>query len=240
MKYIIGLIIVSVSTTEFLVGSYCLYYHLRNFRTLNPSKYSKIYFLVITHILFYLVIGSITRPTIFPTISKFVFLIISIIEIALYYSIAVLVIERKRTKILLFFLSIPPLFYIALTPNLSSKELQQEFLFLYVSIIYTFTSLKYFYQISGKSNFLINENQVEIYLQLGLLSCNALPMISSICYIGIISVNPSFTIKISANSNIILQSPAILKIFSIIGYSLLYYYIIKASKWTLTRFIQLQ
>jgi hypothetical protein len=119
--------------------------------------------------------------------------------------------------------------------NLSTNN---EPLFLYCSIAYTYFSLLFFKAISVNPDVFLTRQKEDIYFILALFLCNSLPLISSICFWGLSLVYTDYDPriveghKLDKNGTIVL-----LRLFTSAGYIFFFFYISNGLKWIKHRYM---
>jgi len=159
------------------------------------------------------------------------YIILSISEILFYYTITVSTGLSNRQNKWVLTISIIAIFMIIVNTFKNDEGSNDEHIFMIISLLYTNSSLQYFKKLSENPETFLNVKKSDIFLQLALFLCNSLPMTASICEIGIKAIVPNFNSRWISDPSSSVGMFNILQYFSLIGYSLLLFYTIKALRW---------
>ncbi len=234
MSYTLSLqiVILIVNTTLVLYGIYSIYIQLKCWQTIQLTKYRKVGFTFLINTSLFLVLNNLLPYHFFPKISSFMHTMSEVFEITLcYYIVKITSTSPGHVKMIrnLSALTFIPIIFSA---GLSPLDPKHEFLYLYVSLIFTYSSIHYFNQLASKSSRINLTTQYDVLLQLAVFACNAVPMVSSICQIGIYLVDPSYNSRVlSKESFTNLTMPIVLFIVLTFSYTCHIYFITKAIKW---------
>lgn len=201
------------------------------------SKFKSISISLIVYVILYVLITPFSK-LFSPEVSRVLSAMVAFSEITVYHYLTIHccqnIVKQKtiRTATLIgIILIVFTTFFINLSTN-------NEPLFLYCSIAYTYFSLIFFKAISANPDVFLTRQKEDIYFILALFLCNSLPLISSICFWGLSLVYTDYDPRIveghalDKNGTIVL-----LRLFTSIGYIFFFFYISNGLKWIKHRYM---
>lgn len=201
------------------------------------SKFKSICISLIIYVILYVFMTPFSKLY-SPEVSRAYSAILAFTELSTYHFLTIQGcqnIVKQKTIWIVTLLGIILIIFTTFFVNLSTNN---EPLFLYCSLAYTYFSLSFFKAISANPDeFLIREKE-DIYFILALFLCNSLPLISSICFWGLSLFYTDFDPriieghKLDKNGTIVL-----LRSFTTAGYVFFFFYISKGLKWIKHRYM---
>lgn len=197
---------------------------------LLTSRYSNVAIILFAAIFTMFVLLPITLLDLGKMPKTLAYLTMATIEICLYYLIATSISPSSLQKKILATISCSVILLMIIHSQSNSSGSNDEMLFLVISIAYTYSSLKYFMKIASNIDSMLRTEESEIYLQLALFLCNSLPMIASLCQMGIRIAYPEFDSRLFKQESQVLFKASILHYFILLGYLLFFFYTAKSFK----------
>ena len=151
-------------------------------------------------------------------------------EITVYYLIVKSTNKDIIHKKVLLYLSIIGILFLLYNSFENKSGSHDETIFLYISILFTYSSLNFFKEIATTPENFLSTNKADVFLQLALFLCNSLPIITSLCHIGIRFRYPEFNSRRTYTQHDSLSNANMLHIFILLGYNSFFFYTAKAIK----------
>lgn len=173
-----------------------------------------------------------------PEVNRLYSVLVAFSEISLYHYLTIHCCHNIVKQKTIWIVTLVGMLLIVLTSFLINLSTNNEPLFLYCSIVYTYFSLLFFKAISANPDVFLTRQKEDIYFILALFLCNSLPIISSICFWGLSIVYTDYdprTVeghKLDKNGVIVL-----LRQFTSAGYIFFFYYISNGLKWIKHRYM---
>ena len=202
----------------------------RCWTVLSKSKYRYLTIaltLQIFALIFLMPLGSDKLGTI---TSNIYYVFLSSSEITVYYLIVKSTNKDIIHKKVLLYLSIIGILFLLYNSFENKSGSHDETIFLYLSILFTYSSLNFFKEIATTPENFLSTNKADVFLQLALFLCNSLPIITSLCHIGIRFRYPEFNSRRTYTQHDSLSNANMLHIFILLGYNSFFFYTAKAIK----------
>jgi len=151
-------------------------------------------------------------------------------EITVYYLIVKITNKDIIHKKALLYLSIIGILFLLYNSFKNKSGSHDEMIFLYISILFTYSSLNFFKELSTNPEKFLSTNNADILLQLALFLCNSLPIVTSLCHIGIRFRYPDFDSRAPYRQLDSLSMANVLHVFTLLGYNSFFFYTAKAIK----------
>lgn len=211
----------------------------RYWKILSKSKYRYLAIALTVQIFALVVLMPLSSQKLGTVINNLHYIFLTSSEIAVYYLITDSTnksITHKKTILYFSIIAILFLLYHSLENKSGSND---ETLFLYISILYTYSSLNFFKELSTTPEKFLSTDSADIFLQLALFLCNSLPIVTSLSHIGIRFLSPDFDSRSLywLHGNLSLANA--LHIFTLLGYISFFFYTAKAIKCIKQTFISI-
>lgn len=158
------------------------------------------------------------------------YIFLSSSEITVYYLIVKSTNKDTFHKKVLLYLSIIGILFLLYNSLENKSGSHDEMIYLYISILFTYSSLNFFKELSTTPEKFLSMNNADVFLQLALFLCNSLPIVTSLCHIGIRFRYPDFDSRATYKQHDSLSIANMLHIFTLLGYSSFFFYTAKAIK----------
>lgn len=158
------------------------------------------------------------------------YVFLSLSEISVYYLIVKSTYKDIVHKKTILYLSIFGVLFLLFNSLKNKSGSHDETIFLYISILFTYSSLNFFKELSKAPEKFLTTNNADVFLQLALFLCNSLPIVASLCHIGIRFQYPDFDSRAPDRHTDSLSTANLLHLFTLLGYNSFFFYTAKAIK----------
>lgn len=211
----------------------------RYWKIISKSKYRYLAIALTLLIFFLIVLMPLSSKKFGPVINNLHYIVLTSSEIAVYY----LIVESTTKSILhkktILYFSIIAIIFLLYNSLENKSGSHDETLFLYISILYTYSSLNFFKNLSTTSQKFISTESADIFLQLAIFLCNSLPIVTSLSHIGIRFLYPDFDSRSLYWQHGKLSIANTLHTFPLLGYTAFFFYTTKAIKCIKQTFISI-
>jgi hypothetical protein len=207
-----------------------LVYIYKYWTILSKSKYRYLTIALTLQIFTLVFLMPLASDKLGNTINNLHYVCVSSSEIIVYYLIVKTTNKDIIHKNVLLYLSSIGILFLLYNSLENKSGSHDETIFLYLSILFTYSSLNFFKELSTTPEKFLSTNNADVFLQLALFLCNSLPIVTSLCHIGIRFQYPDFDSRATYSQHDSLGISDILHIFILLGYTSFFFYTTKAIK----------